>query len=312
MPETSRKDFGEFRVALQPDYTYSHNGYGLLMLNANFARKASDSAKSNVIFGRGERFPAETDGGSSGTQLSDALKIESWTCVKAEESGRDGNVMYVKAQYAAIALIMGGQQTETECTITSSAVSEGIETHPNFSIIQMAGLSTKPLGGELDATGPPLSVASTETRNPFRAKWTVNQVQGVTQYQFLGFLPAQKAGENFNRKAGVKSYFRPSITMKLTGYTTNAFAASYVASKVGFWTYDGVGFLKIPEVYLGIAEGSVQDVTLKGDLAGKKPSWLVTSSNMEVFGGLYKVTVDMMLSGVAGWDEDIYRKTSKT
>ena len=281
------------------------------MLNANFARNATFAASSDVRFGRGERFPDITSAGSSGTTLSDALKIEEWTCVKAEETGRDGNVMYVKATYAAIALTNGGQYTETECTITSSAVSEPIETHPNFTIIQMAGLSEKPLGGVLDSTGPPLAVTS-EPRNPYRAKWALSQVQGVAQYQFLGFLPAQKAEDEFNRKAGVKSYFRPSIVMKLTGYTTVAVDASKVASKVGFRTYNGVGFLKIPEVYQGVAEGSVEGVTLQGSLAGEKPSWLVTSSNMEVYGGLFKVTVDMMLSGVAGWDKDIYRLTSST
>lgn len=308
MTETLRKDYGEIGLSLQKDYQYSHNGYGLLMLTATFARDAHYAASSDVIWARGARFP-ETDAGSSGQILSNTLRGEEWTCVKAEEVGRDGNVIYVKATYAAIALNHSGTFTDIECTITASAVSEPIETHPNFTIIQMAGMSTTPLGGTLDANGPPLIVVD-EPRNPFRAKWTQQNVNGVVQYQFQGFLPAQKAGNEFNRKAGVKSYFRPSIVMKLTGYTTEAVAAANASSKVGFRTYTGVGFLHIPEAYLGVADGSVEGVNLTGALAGEKPSWLITGANMEVFGGLFKVSVDMMLSGVAGWDKDIYRLTS--
>lgn len=299
-----QKQHGSFEVELQPDYSFSHNGYGLLMLNATFAQDAREAATSQGMFARGAGFPNYARG-----RLSVALAKQSWSCVKAEEVGKDGNVIYVKATYAAIANEVGGTNTETECTITGSAVSEPIETHPNFTIIQMSGLGNTPLGGELDDNGPPLQVSG-EPRNPYRAKWTINQVQGVTQYQFLGFLPAQKLGENFNRKAGVKSYFRPSIVMKLTGYTTDAESAQETASKVGWRTYSGSGFLQMPAAYGSIALKSAKGSSLTGELTGQQPNWLITSSNMEVYGGLFKVTVDMMLSGIAGWDADIYREES--
>ena len=300
--QDSQKQHGSFEVELQPDYSFSHNGYGLLMLNATFAQDAREAATSQGMFARGAAFPNYARG-----RLSVALAKEAWTCVKAEESGRDGNVIYVKATFAAISTTVGGTNTETECTITGSAVSEPIETHPNFTIIQMSGLGSMPLGGELDDKGPPLQVTG-EARNPYRAKWTQSVVEGVVQYQFQGFLPAQKKDDEFNRKAGVKSYFRPSIVMKLTGYTTDATAAQNAASKVGWRTFAGSGFLKIPESYQRISEYSATGATLQGSLAGEKPNYLITSSNMEVYGGLFKVTVDMMLSGIAGWDADIYRE----
>ena len=32
----------------------------------------------------------------------------------------------------------------------------------------------------------------------------------------------------------------------------------------------------------------------------------IPNCSVEQFGGIYKVTADLMLSGIAGWDRDIY------
>ena len=41
-------------------------------------------------------------------------------------------------------------------------------------------------------------------------------------------------------------------------------------------------------------------------------SFLITNCSVERFGYVYKVTADLMLSGIAGWDKDIYPKVGGT
>lgn len=299
MPETAIQ-YGDFAVQLQPDYQYSHNGYGLLQLTANFARSTAYAASSDVQFARGSSFPEGVN------DLSQQLAAEQWTCIKAEERGRDGGVMYVTAHYAAISSTVGGQNTETECTMTSSVVSEPIESHPNFSQIQCQGIGdgNTPLGGIWDEGTPP--TIPEEIANPYRAIWqrNVNAQAGAQAYTFLGFSPAD-SDSPVNRKAGIRTWMRPSFNLRLTGYTINATDAALACSYIGFSTNTKVGFLTIPPDYQGIGDNGLLQVT------GPNPqrNWLVTGANMEVFGGLYKVTVDLMLSGVIGWDNDIYPET---
>lgn len=302
-PALTQKAFGVSPVyALQPDYQFSHNGYGLLQLVCNFAVDTNLAGGSTAQFARGATFPTGVG------PLSQALAGESWTCVKAEERGRDGNIAYVTAHYAAIDKNMGGMITSTEATLSSAAVSEPIETHLNFSKIlclQIAPSEGTPLGGTLDANGPPLDVNDT-TRNPYRAKWLPGSIPGALNYQFVGFLPAQKINDDVNRKAGVKSYLRPSVTLKLTAYTSDQGMASETATYTG-WIADKVGFgaFYIPEPYQKVCKTKLAIGSIDKSLTGG-PNWLITGVNMEIYGGLFKMQAELLLSGPMGWDKDIY------
>lgn len=288
---------------LQPDYQFSHNGYGLLQLSATFAFDSKDAGSSTRYFPRGSPLTI-----INGYALGQALMSYGWTCVKSEEIGRDGQVTYVKGFFVAIDPQKGGQITDTEATLSSAAVSEPIESHPNFSQILLPQLYPSkgtPLGGKLDAVGPPLDVNDT-TRNPYRAKWLPGSIPGALNYQFVGFLPQQKENEDVNRKAGVKSYFRPSVTMKLTAYTASEELATdsvrytgFISSKTGF------GAFYIPGPYQKVAEPKLRIVSSDAALA-RGQNWLITAVNMEVYGGLFKVQADLLLSGPMGWDPDIY------
>jgi len=298
----------EPNYVLQPDYQFSHNGYGLLQLTANYAVDIATAGSSADVFPRGGEFK----GGSGPLDL--ALFYYGWTVVKAEERGRDGNIAYITVHYAAIA--NDNDTTETEAVMTSSVVSEPIESHPNFSVIQCSdiGDGVSPLGGKWDGNAPPPLEKPTGTPNPdnkYRALWSTNfneQTQ-TRNYAFNGFSPTDTTTtKTANRKAGVRSWMRPSVTMRLTGYTKDAAVANETTRYVGWVTGTGqIGGLEIPASYKGIqVDGLVItpfDISLQTS-AGK--DWLVTSSNMEVYGGLYKVTVDLLLSGVLGWDRDIY------
>lgn len=291
---------------LQSDYQFSHNGYGLLQLTVNYAIDASKSGGSTVMFARGDGFYS----GSSGV-LSKSLADYAWTCVKAEERGRDGNIAYITAHFAAIE---DGSYTETEASLTSSAVSEPIESHPNFTKIQIKGIGDgkSPLGGIWTGNTPP-SVNTTDeaTKNKFRAVWgpITGSAVGTVTYNFLGFAP-NSSEKKANRKAGVRSWMRPTFTMRLTAYTDNADEAASACSYIGFITDKKVSeMLTIPDAYDGIGEsGLLVTMSDVSDTVSGHRDWLIVGANMEVFGGLYKVTADLLLSGVAGWDQDIYAK----
>lgn len=298
---SSRKQHGSFSLKLQPDYKFSHNGYGLLQLTANFKDDQAQAATSSTTFARGAMFPSKALG-----SLGKPLSAEAWTCIKAEESGSEGGVITITAHFAAIAKSLGGTNSQVEATLTSSAASDPIESHPNFSQILVPRISPEdPLGGELDAQGPPLNPADFGTKkNKFRAKWIPSPTAGLLSYQFVGFLPAQKQGDEFNRKAGIKNYFRPSVTLKLVGYTNNQEEAVKATNYVGFSTKNGVGFLKVPAPYDKFLDNELDvESAFEGD---KDRNWLCTGSNLEVYGGLYKCSIDLMLSGIIGWDPNVY------
>lgn len=304
MATQTQKAYGVSPIyVLQPDYQFSHNGYGLLQLAANFDFDVNQAGKSSEsTFLRGDPFP------SGNGPLSDALKDYTWTLIKAEEVGRDGNLARIKAMYAAIEKPF--DVTQTEATITSAAVSEPIESHPNFSVIQIPAINDPsregpqvPLGGKFVNNTPPFPKYTFDPNNPYRAYWSSGQSTiGIFPYQFNAFLPTTNNNE-VNRKAGVKSWFRPSITMRLTSYTSDIQKASETAYMVG-WIIDtdGYGIFSWPDVYSRI----VSDDPIVSEKFGNKKNWLVTGTNVEVYGGLYKVTADLLLSGAIGWDPDIY------
>lgn len=302
--ETTLKEYGRNpEYVLQPDYQFSHNGYGLLQLACNFDIDISRAGESSSVFVRGSAFP------SSVGALGKALSGFGWTLVKADEVGRDGKLARVRAFYAAIE----GKETvsQTEATITSSAVTESIESHPNFSVSQVPAIGVNgethngkkvPLGGLFTSGTPPILQSTPDPKNPFRAYWYSQPgFPGVFPWQFIGFLPSTD-NTTVNRKAGVKSWFRPAITLKLVAYTSDAQKATETGYTTGWIiTQPSYGIFNIPEIYQNIVE---QD-PIKPE-TGTSKNWLVTGTNVEIYGGLYKVTADLLLSGVIGWDPDIY------
>ena len=298
---------GREGYSLQPEYQFSHNGFGLLQLSVNYEHDIDRAGKSWLDFARGAPLlPA------SGP-LSNSLSESTWTLVKAEETGRDGNILRIKAMYAAIE--GNAAVSQTEAVITSAAVSEPIESHPNFSVVQIPEIGDSkssgdpvPLGGLFTNNAPPILQAAPDPKNPYRAYWVSGESSpGIFPWQFVSFLPTTDNKE-VNRKAGVKSWFRPSITMRLTAYTSDSDIATETAYMVG-WIMDATtfGLFSIPETYVNIVERD----PIVSKKVGNGKNWLVTGTNVEVYGGLYKVTADLLLSGAVGWDPDIYPSYSQ-
>jgi hypothetical protein len=196
--------------------------------------------------------------------------------------------------------------------MTGSSASEAIEHHPNFLIVNCP-TGTPPLDKALAGFPPPGGgFVDDLTLNPNRALWTPKVAGGgATQgFQFVGFLPNQKQSEylagNINIKAGIKNYYKPSSTLRCLFYVNDESTAVAYASYVG-WVNNGKLY-GLPEAYRMLATGGYGGSFIYSELWAARihKSFLITNCSVERFGNIYKITADLMLSGIAGWDRDIY------
>jgi hypothetical protein len=194
--------------------------------------------------------------------------------------------------------------------MTGASAAESIQAHPNFIRINCTSFgepgTINPLAGPPPAGG---GFVDNLTTNPNRALWTpkVAGAGSVNNCQFIGFLPNQtESDETPNIKAGIKSYYKPQNTLRVLLYFNNEAAALDRASLVG-WVTNGTSFY-LPEGYRQLASGGYAGEFIFtsewNDQIHK--SFLVTNASVERFGLLYKVTADLMLSGISGWDKDLY------
>jgi hypothetical protein len=230
--------------------------------------------------------------------------------VKANMQYGKGGVLNITADFIGIdSSINGGDYTNPVVQMTGAASSEDITHHPNFYKINC--ISIAPVATGVPLAGPPPAAGGFErdtTANPNRALWTprVQNTGATNNCQFVAFLPAQNSTETVNIKAGVKSYYNPHSTLRSTLYIKDQLEALRLASYVG-WVSDGTIF-KLPEEYKQLAtigyEGTLKYTDEYDALIAR--SFLCTNCSVEIFGTIYKITVELMLSGMAGWDPDIY------
>jgi hypothetical protein len=231
---------------------------------------------------------------------------------KANMTTDKNNVLTVTADFCGIDPAKNsGTKTDTQVVMTGATSSEAIEHHPNFLGVNMTA-GTPNLDKQL-ANWPPVSGCDDNlTNNPNRALWTPKVANGgATQgSQFVGFLPTQSKAEydagNINIKAGVKNYYKPSNTLRCLFYVDNESSAVAYASYVG-WVNNGLLY-GLPETYRKLATTGYGGSFIYSDIWAAKirKSFLITNCSVERFGGIWKITADLMLSGISGWDRDIY------
>ena len=233
------------------------------------------------------------------------------TLFKASMSVDKGEVLTVTAEYVGLDSehITGGH-SEPQIQMVSAASSEAITAHPNFYKHYLESIT----GSEVLAGPPPAGGGfdPSPVTNPNRALWTpkVAGSGAVNNCQFIGFLPPQNIDEPPNIKAGIKSYYKPQLTLKVLIYVNNETTALTMASYNG-WITDGDLFY-LPEAYKKLtksASGGGYPGGFKYTLEYEElinRNFLVTNCSVERFGNLWKVTADLMLSGLSGWDQDIY------
>jgi len=243
--------------------------------------------------------------------------IEGWSSLgmsKASMTRDKGDILTIVAEFVGIdPTINGGSRTNPIMSMTAASSSEDITHHPNFYKIACTSItgSTSP---QVPLAGPPPTAGGFEKDtaiNPNRALWTprVQNTGATNNCQFVAFLPAQKSTEAVNIKAGVKSYYKPQNTVRMTRYFDTENEALSNASYVGWFT-DGTYF-GMPSEYSALCgEGSpaypgrLYYIQEYEDLISR--SFLVTSYSVERFGNIWKTTGEFMLSGLTGWDPDIY------
>ena len=279
------------------------DGFGLMQAQVKFKWDASQAGSFPTTFAKG-------------TLMSDlvddiASTYQNMTLWKANMTYDKTNVLTVTADFAGIQPnVNSGTKTNTQVVMTGATASEAIEHHPNFLVVNCptgAPAMNKALAGWPSPSGWDKEV----TTNPNRALWTPKVAsQGAIQgQQFVGFLPNQDPTEypdHLNIKAGVKNYYKPSNTVRGLFYVNNESTAVAYASYVG-WVTNGTLY-GIPDAYKQLATGGYGGSFIYTEAWASriKKGFLVTNCSVEQFGGIWKVTVDLMLSGISGWDRDIY------
>lgn len=277
-----------------PGWTVDVDGYGLVQSQVKFAWQGEKADTFAAYFYRGRSHPSLT---------YSYLKL-----VKANMSFGKGGVLNITADYIGIdPLINGGNFTNPIMSMTGASSSEDITHHPNFYKLNCLNIG----GSGVPLAGPPPAAGGFEadlTANPNRALWTprVQNTGATNNCQFVAFLPAQKSTEPVNIKAGVKSYYKPQNTVRMTKYYSSLYDAMNIASYVG-WIMDAQ-LTGMPDEYIDLTKeiyGGAFHYT--AEYEGKiNRTFLMTSCSVEQFGTIYKVNNDFMLSGITGWDPDIY------
>jgi hypothetical protein len=291
---TTYQEFGQSLTqtwVMEKTWTVQHDGFGLVTMQLKFTADSDKSYDVATDFKRGDIPPI------SG--------MENMTLHKAVASSNDG-VCTVMADYCGID--GGADTTITQVQVSSTTSQDPIETHPNFSKIQCQkiGYNLHPLAG------PAAYIFANESDteiNPNKAHFaqvTTNGTQ-LTQYQFVGFLPSRDPDDEVNLKAGVKSYFKPGVTLRCLTYTNNADLAKRTILRVGYANYGAIGAISLPAPYNTLLDTYDSDLpVILPDGQKRDRTYLCTNASVEVFGGLYKVQADLMMSGVIGWDDEIY------
>jgi hypothetical protein len=306
MPSTTRIDYGNNLLSPihNPGWQVQFDGFGLIQAQVKFKWTYSMLTNFNTYFSKGTTF-AELVGPKAPSNLAQ-LKV--W---KANYVCEKGDVITVTADFCGIdPSVNSGTKTITQVVMSGATASEPIEHHPNFlDVLCPTGLP--PLSNRLAGFPPASGWDANVGTNPNRALWTPKVSSGgATQgQQFVGFLPNQEASEfpgNINIKAGIKNYYKPSNTLRCLFYVNNEATAVGFASYVG-WITNG-NLYQLPDSYKGLATGVYGGSFIYAPefLAKINRGFLITSCSVEQFGGIWKVTADLMLSGISGWDKDIY------
>ena len=288
----------------QPGWQVEADGFGLLQAQVKFKWTNSQLPGFTTTFAKGTTMKSLL--GEICPSNLDQLKI--W---KANYVYEKADTVTVTADFCGIdPSVNSGSKTITQVVMSGATASEPIEHHPNFlDILCPTGLP--PLSSKLAGFPPPAGWEPDVVQNPNRALWTPKVANnGATQgQQFVGFLPNQNASEfpnNINIKAGIKNYYKPSNTLRCLFYVNDEQTAVGFASYVG-WCTNG-SLYQLPDSYKGLATGQYGGsfIYIPQFEAKINRGFLITSCSVEQFGGIWKVTADLMLSGISGWDKDIY------
>jgi hypothetical protein len=290
----------------QPGWQVEADGFGLLQAQCKFKWDISKRGNFPTTFKKGDKLSTFIPGVEAAY-----ANMALW---KANMTTDKTNVLTVTADFCGIdPNVNGGTRTNPIIAATGGASSEPIEHHPNFLVVNCTS-GTLAVADKLAGFPPASGWDPSVSNNPNRALWTPKVASGgaVQGQQFVGFLPNQDPAEylagNINIRAGIKNYYKPQMTLRVLQYLTGEEEAMDMASYIG-WVTDG-SIVNLPANFKKFAKSSTGwagTPTYTAIYENKiDTGFLITNTSIELYGNIWKVTADLMLSGIAGWDPHIY------
>ena len=305
---------------LQNGWTFETDGFGLIQSQCKFKWSLGNCINEfpGTQFSRGASHPLASGGGPYERFANLKLWKASYVVEKNGIATVTADYIGVDNEYPGVISYGDGvYATLPQLSVSGSCSTEDITHHPNFLKLNVTN------GGfsSVLAIYPPSTGSNGyvpyDQGNLNRALWQprVRNAGAQSGWEFVDFLPAQNSTEPTNIKAGVKSYYRgmPSIkvTMYIAGYIeTSARAAAMNLVSLTGWVNDGSLF-NLPDNVKALATPGVYDGSFvySAEWSNKiHRNFLITNVGVEQYGKTFKVVADLAISGIGGWDKDIYPK----
>lgn len=270
---------------LQPGWTSTSDGFGLITINATF--KSDRNAGAFAPFVRGTPFP------SSGYNYCKSHKGSiSWDNL---------GIATLKVDYVGIDPAVGGVRTIPNTSASNGLTAENITAHPNF-FEAASGYSGGPLaglpanfGGAYDDStlGPPVNVLNVDTMKPV----TVPSCEGYNGAcfetgqggRFIGFVDP-----SYPALYGKTQYLARTTTYSGVMYTVSMSDVQALYALLGSATGSGSwGVFNLLPAWAPVGTGTF----------GKQN--LLSQINVEEYGLLYKVMYEIRYSK-EGWPPNVY------
>lgn len=269
-PPIAKKVIGKTALEVQPKWPISNDGFGLLEGTVSFTTTV-DNAGS---------IPVKRDSHPHDERLK---------CWKVQSTTRKGGLIDVEANYVGIE---SGMNTEPQVQITVGSTTDPIDTHNEF-VTKIGGKPSAPLNGAIFV-------------DAITGDATTNDAKGV--FSEFSLIKTTGTKKERNIMAGIKSYYSPTITIKGVMYTRSQIFTQRLVGSMGKTTVSGnVRKLNLLPEW---AKYTVEDLMNNSKAEGyyQPRNWLITGVNVEQYGAIYKMTYDLTLGGILGWNSYIYEK----
>jgi len=274
---------------LQPGWSSTSDGYGLITINASF--KTDNNTGAFAPFVRGTAFPSSGYGyckSHKGSIIRDTLGIAT---LKVDYVGIDPS-------------INGGAITNANCTVANGLTAEHISTHPHF-FTSASGFTGTPLagmpsdfGGAYDDStlGPVVNRYNTTTSKmvpvPSCEGYHGACFEQPAGGRFIGFVDP-----DFPDLYGKTQYLSPTTTYSGVIYVSNVSYVQALYLLLGSATSDN---------YFGASLKLIPDWAPIGTGPDGDNCNLLSQVNVEEYGLLYKIIYEIRYS-VAGWSSRVYK-----
>ena len=272
---------------LQPGWTSTSDGFGLITISATFK---TDQSGSFAPFVRGTAFPV-----SSYDYCKSHKGSISWDAL---------GIATLKVDYVGIdPSINGGARTNANTSVANGLTAEHITSHPNFfenaagyAGGALAGLPSDFGGAYDDSTlGPLVTVLNVNTKQPVVVNSCVGNYGACFETgqggRFIGFVDP-----DYPTVYGKTQYLSPTTTYSGVMYSANATDVQALYALLGSATATrSWGVFNLIPAWGPAGSNSIDGSNLN----------LLSQVNVEEYGLLYKIVYEIRYSK-SGWDAGVY------